>query len=307
MIFKKLFQLMFLLIIFLNFSNLLLAKSKAESKILNEKILVGDNIKYKIIIPNPEKNVISLNSMDLSPFDLIKKSQLTTKDNKVEFLLELSIYEIGKQTIPELKFIISGEKNETELVIPSKELVVGSVLNKADEKGLAIKDIKDSILIKEKSYFIIYLLLGVLSFIILFFVFKKWSEKEKSTPVIIEEKIPADEIAYKKLSELINQDLIKKGKVKEYFFLLSEIVREFIGNRYDFDSIELTSGELVSAIKTEAKFNREYLVVINNFLEDSDLIKFSKIEPLSEEIENTTKLAFKIVDDLKIKIMDWLW
>jgi len=304
MIFKKLFQLMFLLIIFLNFSNLLLAKSKAESKILNEKILVGDNIKYKIIIPNPEKNVISLNSMDLSPFDLIKKSQLTTKDNKVEFLLELSIYEIGKQTIPELKFIISGEKNETELVIPSKELVVGSVLNKADEKGLAIKDIKDSILIKEKSYFIIYLLLGVLSFIILFFVFKKWSEKEKSTPVIIEEKIPADEIAYKKLSELINQDLIKKGKVKEYFFLLSEIVREFIGNRYDFDSIELTSGELVSAIKTEAKFNREYLVVINNFLEDSDLIKFSKIEPLSEEIENTTKLAFKIVDDLKIKIMD---
>ena len=294
MIFKKLFQLMFLLIIFLNFSNLLLAKSKAESKILNEKILVGDNIKYKIIIPNPEKNVISLNSMDLSPFDLIKKSQLTTKDNKVEFLLELSIYEIGKQTIPELKFIISGEKNETELVIPSKELVVGSVLNKADEKGLAIKDIKDSILIKEKSYFIIYLLLGVLSFIILFFVFKKWSEKEKSTPVIIEEKIPADEIAYKKLSELINLDLIKKGKVKEYFFLLSEIVREFIGNRYDFDSIELTSGELVSAIKTEAKFNREYLVVINNFLEDSDLIKFSKIEPLSEEIENTTKLALKL-------------
>ena len=92
--------------------------------------------------------------------------------------------------------------------------------------------------------------------------------------------------------------------MKEYFFVLSEIVREFIGNRYDFDSIELTSGELLVAIKQEAKFNREYLVVISNFLEDSDLIKFSKIEPLTEEIENTTKLAFKIVDDLKIKIMD---
>ena len=91
------------------------------------------------------------------------------------------------------------------------------------------------------------------------------------------------------------------GDVLRYSINASVFVNDLI---IDFDSIELTSGELLVAIKQEAKFNREYLVVISNFLEDSDLIKFSKIEPLTEEIENTTKLAFKIVDDLKIKIMD---
>ncbi len=292
-----------ILLIFTVFSSVIFANSNIKQEVLNKNIKVGDYIQYKITIPL-EKSTITLKTKDFSPFDLISKSQKLTKDKKsTEYILKLSIYETGPQTIPELKFIKIENKKESEITIPSKKIMVNSVLKK-DEKNTRIKDIKSTVSVKEKTYLFIYILIGVLIIIIFYVIIKKQKKKKKKEIIIIEKKLPAHEIAYKKLSELINKELIKKGKIKEYVFMLSEIIREFIGNRYNFDSIELTSDELLKHIKQDAKFNREYITIINNFLEDSDIIKFSKIEATNEELEQLTKLTFKIVDDLKINIMD---
>jgi hypothetical protein len=286
-------------------SNIIFANIKQE--ISNTNILVLDEINYKITIPIEDNDSISLKTNDFTPFELISKSNKNIEIDKhkfVEYTFKLSIDKIGKQIIPEIKFSKIKNKIETEIIAPSKEITVNSVLKNNNDKDLQIKDIKSTISIKEKNYTILYIVIGTLLLIVIFIFLKKIKKKVKKEVIIVEKKIPADEIAYKKLSELINQELIQKGKVKEYFFILSEIIREFIGNRYNFDSIELTSNELTSYIGQESTFNREYLVVINNFLEDSDIIKFSKIQATNEEIEKITQTAFKIVDDLKIKIMD---
>ncbi len=293
-----------LLILLLTLNNIAFANTDIKQEILNKNIRVGDYIKYKITIPL-DNGTITFKTKDFSPFDLINKSQKITPDKKsVEYLFTLSIYETGEQIIPELKFIKIKDKNESEIIIPKKKITVNSVLKADNNKNQGIKDIKPTVSITEKTYLFIYIMIGVLLIIIIYYILKKQKNKKKKEIITIEKKLPAHEIAYKKLSELINQELIKKGKIKEYVFILSEIIREFIGNRYDFDSIELTSDELLSYIRREPKFNREHIPVINNFLEDSDIIKFSKIEATNEELEQLTKLAFKIVDDLKINIMD---
>ena len=297
---KKIKKLNYLIIILLFFSNKIMAKHPIKQEVLNNDILIGDIIKYKVTIENAENEIITIKTSDFSPFELIRKSRKLKKDNSIEYLFELSVYETGEQVIPEIKLTVK----ENEIIIPSKKIIVKSVLKNKDNKKLGIKDIKETVSVKENSYFLAYLFSGLFLLFILFVIFRKLKNKEKIAPIVIVEKLPAHEIAYKKLSELINLNLDKQGRLKEYFFILSEIIREFVGNRYDFDSIELTSGELISHIKSEPTFNRDYMIVINNFLEDSDLMKFSKIEATNQEIEEITKLAFKIVDDLKIKIMD---
>lgn len=295
-----------ILLIFTIFSATIFASSNIKQEVLNKNIRIGDYIQYKITIPS-EKSTIALKTKDFSPFDLISKSQKQTKNKKyIEYILKLSIYETGPQTIPEIKFTRIENKKESEITIPSKKIIVNSVL-KNDKKNATIKDIKSTVSVKEKTYLILYVLIGILIVIIFYIIIKKQRKKKKKEIIVVKKKLPAHEIAYKKLSELINKELIKKGKVKEYAFMLSEVIREFIGNRYEFDSIELTSDELLKHIKQEPKFNREYLTIINNFLEDSDIIKFSKVEATNGELEQLTKLTFKIVDDLKINIMDWLW
>jgi len=285
-------------------TTIIFANNNIKHEILNKKILIGDLIEYKITIP-VDSSSITLETKDFSPFELISKTQKFNDKNKsVEYTIKLSIYETGKQIIPQIIFSELRNKKENKITVPEKEIFINSVIKNIKDENLKIKDIKSTVSIKETNYLLIYILVGVLVIVIIYITLKKRKKKKKKEIIVIEKKLPAHEIAYKELSELINKDLIKTGKIKEYTFILSEIIRDFIGNRYDFDSIELTSGELLNHIKQEATFNRKYITIINNFLEDSDIIKFSKIEATNEEIEGLTKTAFKIVDDLKIKIMD---
>jgi len=271
-----------------------------KAQVVNKKIFVGDIIKYKITFPFPKEKII-FEENEFSPFELIKKEK-KYKNGKTSFIFGLSIYKTGKFKIPALKFKTTKNGKEDTITIPPKEITVISVLK--NSKDLKLKDIKPVAVITEKTYIPFYAATGILLLAILYFLFKKQKNKKPTDKITIEKKLPAHETAYKKLSELMQKELIKKGKLKDFAFELSEIIREFLGERYKFDSIELTSDELINYLKKEPSFNREYLTVINNFLEDTDIIKFSKIETEVKELENLTKLAFKIVNDLKQEIND---
>lgn len=104
----------------------------------------------------------------------------------------------------------------------------------------------------------------------------------RSAPEVIE---PAHLIAFRELEKLKNDQLWQKGETKKYYTRLTEILREYIENRYSIFSMEMTTSETLEALVRTGFRKDEYYKALRSVLTSADLVKFAKYRPLPEENE----------------------
>ena len=77
------------------------------------------------------------------------------------------------------------------------------------------------------------------------------------------------------------------GSAKDYqlyYLELSEILRGYLGGRWGFDSLELTTTELTEVMKRHLA-DEELRLRLQAWLEDTDLVKFANLTPEEDEAE----------------------
>ena len=176
------------------------------------------------------------------------------------------------------------------------------------DSSLAITDIKDI----EKApiwwwgiFRWILLVLGILLLIDLAFWLWKWYEKhhqpaeETIDPELLR---PADEVALEKLDEIKAQKIWKDGKVKEYQTELTDVVREYIGRRFDVHSTEKTSDETLQEMKS--KVDKDLYTRLKSMLQLADLVKFAKWHTTPDENETALITAYDFVNETKEVVTD---
>ena len=116
----------------------------------------------------------------------------------------------------------------------------------------------------------------------------RYIRKLKKAKAGIETFIPSDPahvIAFRELEKLKNEELWQKGETKKYYTKLTEILRQYLENRFRVYSLELTTAETLEVlIKTGFKKDGSY----NNLktvLTGADLVKFAKYNPVPSENE----------------------
>ena len=176
------------------------------------------------------------------------------------------------------------------------------------DSSLAITDIKD--IEKAPIYWwgIIRWVLLVLAVIGLFigaYYGVLWYRKHflKEEEVIEPELLrPADEVALEKLDEIKAQKIWKDGKVKEYQTELTDVVREYIGRRFDVQSTEKTSDETLRAMKP--LIDKELFAKLSKMLQLADLVKFAKWHTTPDENEQALSTAYEFVNETREVIND---
>ena len=126
--------------------------------------------------------------------------------------------------------------------------------------------------------------------------FKK-TKKEVIAPVNVE---PAHVIAYRELEKLQSEMLWQKGETKKYYTRLTEIIRQYLENRFQVYSLELTTSEtLETLVKTGFKKNESYNK-LKSVLTGADLVKFAKYKPEPIENESSFSNSWDFVSDTKV-------
>jgi hypothetical protein len=110
---------------------------------------------------------------------------------------------------------------------------------------------------------------------------------------------PEDE-ALLSLSRLFDSDLLRRGKLKEYYLSLSEILRRYFERRFEILAIESTTPEILRDLK-EKELPTSLRAKIRETLEAADLVKFAKWKPAPTEILHTNQLAKQIVEEARPK------
>ena len=142
-------------------------------------------------------------------------------------------------------------------------------------------------------------LAGALVWVIIRLTRKFKKAKPGYEPVVVKE--PAHIIAFRGLEKLKEEKLWQKGEVKKYYSRLTEILRQYLEDRYGVYSLELTTSEtLAELLKTGFKKDDTF-IIIKNILNGSDLVKFAKYKPDPSENELHYENSWKFVDITKMK------
>lgn len=141
-------------------------------------------------------------------------------------------------------------------------------------------------------------LLGVLILLgigtLLYFVFRKKRAEAMTKPSKI---IPPEEVALAALEALIQKGYPASAQFKEYFFELSMILRQYLESRFQIPVTEKTTEEFLVEMAESQNLKDAQKKTLQQFLMQSDLIKFAKQETSVKECDESEKIVRKMIQE----------
>lgn len=180
----------------------------------------------------------------------------------------------------------STDGSSAEHAITTEEITikVNSLLEK-DQKDLALNPIKGPVALPRRPIPPSYILLGLgAAAVVAGGVFFMLRRKRAANAQQAAAAVPAHELAYRQLQEILEEKLIERGEVKLFFSKISDVLRGYIENRFGIHAPRRTTEEFLSDISRDAPFSPERRGLLMEFLRDCDLVKFAEHAPSQEEI-----------------------
>jgi hypothetical protein len=105
---------------------------------------------------------------------------------------------------------------------------------------------------------------------------------------------PPWEVALEELFDIRNAGLVPAGRLAEHFDRVSDVVRKYLGARFDFDGLESTTREALHRLRN-VKPGPAVLPDIERFLREADLVKFARQTPTEVQCSEALTQAEAIV------------
>ncbi len=279
----------------------------AHVRVSKSKITIADTFQLEleaVIDPNYDVNMPNVNGM-LQDFGIVDWKNPGDKLDPNNNVVHTSQYRLepflsGKFQIPAFTFEFHDVNNPQEnhkLTTEPIDIEVASLLG--DQRAnLQISDIAGVVdMPKQNSYLWIWILSGVVivtcgTGILIYF-------KSRQVKELVRIFKPAHEIAYDRLRALVKQNFIEKGKIKEFYEGISDILRHYIEHRFDLKAPERTTEEFLSEIQYSTALSMSDKESLGEFLEHCDMVKFAKYDPTNEQIQKMFDLVKKFIEKTK--------
>ena len=118
-----------------------------------------------------------------------------------------------------------------------------------------------------------------------------WRKRRLEIPA--EPPVPAHIRARKKLEEA----LALLGQPREFCILVSDTIRWYLEERFDFHAPERTTEEFLYELQSTELLTRDQKESLGEFLNRCDLVKFAKYEPGEPELRDLHAAALRLVEE----------
>lgn len=280
-----------------------------KAEVDRASITIGDPVSYSVIIRSaPNVQILSQIPYPSKELFKIKKiEEIKTEDGGMMITgkkFVLTAFQLGEFILDpvEVEYRIKGgaqaaaSKDEIQKIQTNKIFI--TVKSVGDGKPQTdIRGIKSVLSIPVNVLGFILLGLGVFLAILIPLLIRWW-KKRAALPPAPKVVLTPEQEALGQLNKLFDSELIREGRVKEYYFILSEILRSYLEKRYKIAAVESTTFEIIRTLKsielTPALKNK-----IRDVLESADLAKFAKWKPEPAEIIALNKQSMEIVQESK--------
>ncbi len=115
--------------------------------------------------------------------------------------------------------------------------------------------------------------------------------------VKVEPKLPPHQAALSAIERIKGEKIWKSGDQKEYYTQLTDVIRTYIRDRFGFNALEMTSGEILEHLQKET--DKEALKDLKDLLLTADLVKFAKHNPMMNENDANLVSAIDFIAETK--------
>jgi hypothetical protein len=218
------------------------------------------------------------------------------------FVLGVAAYEPGAHEVPPIELSYLSPRGEVRAVrtgplsVTIRALVTDDVLKPEAQPIRAPRPalIEDKRILSALKYAGGFVALLVLA-LILRRVFRRRRHAEAQAVGPSAPRRPPDEVAMERLAQLRAAGQFSVDNYRPVYFAVAEVVRAYLGARYGFDSLELTTTELLGQLQLKAPHLCEPGNEVESFLIETDLVKFAKTGSTDAAVLKTLDTAQAIV------------
>lgn len=248
----------------------------------------------------------------LFPQDIVKHGGIVAYGDSAQYLLELDTFhplqvdtvqhEGGLVTLAEDVTVFAFDS--ATLYIPGFEFVCqsGDTLRTNDlalqvivpfenvevdpQKFVGLKSVQDPefVLMDYIWYFLLPLIILAL-IAAAWFGWEYYRHHKKDAPVVVPKAkpLPAHVVAMQALDTLAQKKLWQNGQNKQFHTELTDILRQYIEQRFSVPAMEKTTDEILDELYELAESQKASLQNLKQILTMADLVKFAKYQPFADE------------------------
>lgn len=247
---------------------------KVKANIDRNSILIGERIKLTLEADIPENQPIRFFTIDtIDHFEFLERGKIDTINTISGTMLRqqllLTSFDSGIWVIPSYAL---DRQNE----IKTDSFIINVGFTPFDT-AQAYHDIKDIIGVeveKKKENYWLYVAAGAVFILVMVYLLTR-RKKPKAT---VEKIVDPFEEAMQQLDALQKQNF----PIKEYYTRLTEIFRTYMTKKKNISSLQKTTDELVTQLRTLHMDPEDYQKLAN-VLRLCDFVKFAKYQPGTED------------------------
>lgn len=161
------------------------------------------------------------------------------------------------------------------------------------------KDVQDNPFLWSEWSFLFWL--SILMLLICAAMYYLYMRLRQNKPVLtkfrIIKKVPAHEKALSEINIIKQQSSANQENQKTYYTQLTTTLREYIKNRFGFNAMEMTSGEIIGRLRSAG--DQAMIDELREVFRTADLVKFAKYETLLGENDANLVNAINFIDQTK--------
>ncbi len=276
-----------------------------------EQITIAEHLKFKLEVEAQEEYTVRLPEFGerLEQFGIVdyqSSSPRLTADGLVQtgksYVLEPFLS--GEYTIPAMKVVFQKKDEDKAHTLESEPITITvTSLLAENTENLTIKKIVPPGELTGTQKIVFYVLIGAVIIIAAgillgYFLWRRKGKKE------IVQLVPAHELAYSELEKLLAEDLIKQGKIKQFYLRLSHIIRHYIENRFGLRAPERTTEEFLQDLQYTNELVPAHKELLQQFLRHCDMVKFAAHQATNDEIQKSFDSSKLFIAETLIQHVD---
>jgi hypothetical protein len=210
--------------------------------------------------------------------------------------LRLTLFELGARDLPTLRLEAATPAGPRLLDVPGPRVEAAGVIDPtAPPESLKLRDPAPAVPLLLPTWRPVWAALALLALVALGWAAWRWWRLRRARLAEPPAPLPPAERFARRLDALQAERLPEQGRAREHFFRLSEAVREYVGALTGVNALDLTTGELVDALRAGGD-PRLDVAALRRFCEDADLVKFARAPAGGHECDAGLRFARDLLE-----------